>query len=386
MHILYVGYYVNQNIFDEILAKNINRMSVARQKFEINLIKGLHQCLDKNIDFISYVPVNQTISLPEFSKIGEAKINHIPIEKGNIKSMLSASKKFRNYLLGFEKDKLKDLHIVMYAVNPIFLLPIFSLKHKYKFKITTICSEIPSFRRYNQSLASQIKKLVAIFFNKKFDNYVFFSEKMSEIIEIQNKPSMVLEGIAPPIFCEPLKEKKNIVMYAGSLASDNNISLLVDCCKEIKELDELWICGNARPETEKVIQAQEEDPRIRYLGRLDNAEVQKLETQAKLLVNIRSPKEKLTRYSFPSKILEYIASGSMVLSTKLAGIPEEYFDYMLCVEQDEKEEIIEKIRYCFSMDDAEYVDFCKKGQQFISEEKNYLQQSKKLIDFLTENR
>ena len=385
MNILYIGYYVDQEVFNEILQKNINDMSEARQIFEVNLLKGMHKTSNTNIDFISYVPVNKTVSIPKFSEIDTIKVNHIPIDKNNIISMLSAIKSFKKFLMNLGKEKLTNLCVVMYAINPIFFLPILSLKKKYNFKLTTICSEVPAFRRHNNALKSQIKKAVTMILNNHFDNYVLFSEKMSEVIDCKNKPTMVLEGIAPPIFGEPIEGKKNIVMYAGGLAPDNNISLLIDCCKEIKELDELWICGTG-PEQEKVEQAQKDDPRIRYLGRLDNEEVRKLETQAKLLVNIRSPKERLTRYSFPSKILEYIASGSMVLSTKLAGIPEEYFDYMLCVEQDEKEEIIEKIRCCFSMDDAEYVDFCKKGQKFISEEKNYLQQSKKLIDFLTDNR
>lgn len=384
MHFLYIGYYVDSKVLNDILSKQVNNMSVARQKFESNLIKGLDKSLDKNIDFISYVPVDNAVSLPEFSEINNAIIKHIPIEKGNIKIILKAMKNFRKFLLGLGKEKLTDCCIVMYAVNPIFLLPTLSLKKKYNFKLTTICSEVPAFRRYNNSLKAQIQKRITIFFNKRFDNYVLFSGKMKEVLECHNKPTMVLEGIAPTIFGEPTKGKKNIVLYAGGLAPDNNISLLIDCCKEIKELDELWVCG-AGPEQEKVEQAQKDDPRIHYLGRLDNEEVRKLETQAKLLINIRSPKEKLTRYSFPSKILEYIASGSMVLSTKLAGIPDEYFDYILSVEEDTKEEIIEKIRYCFSMDDSQYVDFCKRGQQFISEEKNYLKQSKKLVDFLINN-
>lgn len=390
MNFLYIGYYVDSTVLNDILSKNINNMSFARQNLEFYLIKGLHKYLNKNIDFVSYVPINKAFSLPEFSQIDDATIKHIPIEKDNIQSMLSASKNFKKYLQSLGKEKLQNLCIVMYAVNPIFMLPILRLKKKYKFTLTTICSEAPAFRRYNNSLKAQIQKRVTIFLNKHFDNYILLSNKTKEILEDQDKPTMVLEGIAPPNFGEPSYEKKNIVMYAGGLAPDNNISLLIDSCREVEELDELWICGVdcelSEAEQAKVEQIQKEDHRIRYLGTMSNDEVQKLETQAKLLVSLRSPKEKLTRYSFPSKILEYIASGSMVLSTKLAGIPEEYFDYMLCVEQDEKEEIIEKIRYCFSMDDAEYVDFCKKGQQFISEEKNYLQQSKKLIDFLTENR
>lgn len=385
MNFLYVGYYVRQNTFNEILEKNINNMSVARQKFEYNLIRGLHSQLGENIDFISYVPVDKTVSLPEFSEIEDAKITHIPIEKGNVESMINAEKDFKKYLLSLGKEKLQNLCVIMYAVNPIFMLPLLQLKRKYGFKLTTICAEVPAFRRSNDSLPYKIKKKTLSFFNERFDSYILFSGGMREVINCKKKPTLVLEGIAPPLFGEPTCGKKNIVMYAGGLAADNNISLLIDCCRNINELDELWICG-VGPEQNLVEQAQKEDKRVRYLGRLVNEEVQELEKQAKLLVNLRSPAVTLTRYSFPSKILEYIASGSMVLSTKLVGIPDEYFDYILSVEKDSKEEITNKIRQCFAMDDTEYVNFCKKSQKFITEEKNYLQQSKKVIDFIKRNR
>ena len=65
----------------------------------------------------------------------------------------------------------------------------------------------------------------------------------------------------------------------------------------------------------------------------------------RILVNFRSPNEELTKYSFPSKILEYISSGSLVLSTRLLGIPDEYFSYIVPLDQADKEKVKAVIRY-----------------------------------------
>lgn len=58
MHYLYVGYYVDDKTFTEILDRKINNMSVARQKFEYNIIRGFHEQLGDDVSFVSYVPTD----------------------------------------------------------------------------------------------------------------------------------------------------------------------------------------------------------------------------------------------------------------------------------------------------------------------------------------
>ena len=172
-------------------------------------------------------------------------------------------------------------------------------------------------------------------------------------------------------------------MYAGGLAADNNIPFLLECCKDISELDEVWICGTG-PDEEKVAELAVADSRIKYFGRLSNAEVLRLEEQAKILVNFRSPDVELTKYSFPSKILEYISAGSLVLSTRLIGIPEEYFSYIVTVDLKNKADIIGMISQLLTMPDDEYIGKCLKAQEFIMTKKNYLYQSKRIIAFVSQ--
>lgn len=380
MHYLFVGYYVGQEIFEEILKRKINNMSVARQKFEYNLIKGMYEHLGDQIDFISYVPTNNHLKIPSYSYIKKACVRHIAIKKSSITSAIRAGREFKDYICNLCSKHQDGITIIMYAVNPIFEYYLIKYRNKFNLKLITICSEVPELRRYGNSLQAKIKKKVFTYFNEQFDGYIFFSAEMKKVVKCRNKKTMVLEGIAPEIRRKPYPKKRNIVMYAGGLATDNNIPFLLECCMEIPEIEEIWICGIGSDE-QKIKELALKDSRIKYLGRLSNDEVLKLEEEAKLLVNLRSPDVELTKYSFPSKILEYIASGSLVMSTKLKGIPEEYFDYILGIDLNERKIVIDEISRVLNLTDNEYLKKCIAGQEFIAGKKNYYRQSKQVIDF-----
>ena len=48
MHILYIGYYTSDELLYEMQRRGINNMSVARQKYETNLLTGLTKKLGEN--------------------------------------------------------------------------------------------------------------------------------------------------------------------------------------------------------------------------------------------------------------------------------------------------------------------------------------------------
>lgn len=379
MNYLYIGYYTDNQTFEKIVNRKINNMSVARQKFEYNIIRGLKEHLKDEIEFVSYVPVDQNLHIAETCVLGDVSIRQFALIKNNLCSFFRQMTRFKRWLLSHNREQLNGLKIIMYALNPLFLIPLLSLRKKYGFQLITICSELPQLRRYGNSMPAKIKRKLFSYLNQKFDKYVLFSKQMAGVVGCNSDNSIVVEGIAPDIECYPQKHKKNIVMYAGGMAKDNNIAKLVECCMEIQEIDEVWICGDGE-DAEAVKRAQAKDDRIKFLGRVDNQQVLALERKAKLLVNLRSSSVELTKYSFPSKILEYISSGSLVLSTRLQGIPEEYFDYILGTSE-EKNEIIAAIKRCLVMSDEEYIAKCKAAQDFITKQKNYLVQAKKIVDF-----
>lgn len=79
------------------------------------------------------------------------------------------------------------------------------------------------------------------------------------------------------------------------------------------------------------------DSRIQYMGVAPNAEVVAAELDASLLVNPRPTHEEFTKYSFPSKNIEYMASGTPLLTTKLPGMPKEYYPYVFLIENESVE-------------------------------------------------
>ena len=87
-----------------------------------------------------------------------------------------------------------------------------------------------------------------------------------------------------------------------------------------------------------------------------NEEVVSAELEASLLINPRPTHEEFTKYSFPSKNMEYMASGTPVLTTKLPGMPADYYPYVFLV-NDESAEGMAKA----------YRDVLEKTEQYLNE-------------------
>lgn len=382
MHTLYIGYITSNDIIHIIQERKINNMSIARQRFEENLLPALSKYCEGDISFVSYVPIDESLSLPEEYCFDGVRVHQIGINRKKPSSWKKAMRDFSCYLNSLGENKLRNMNVVMYEVNPVFLIPLLRIKRKYNIHLVSIVAELSSLRR-SKRLKYRIRNAVFSFYEKKFDGFVLLTESMSEVLHCQSKPHIVVEGIAPAIFGEPNVHKPNIVMYAGGLAEDNNIRLLVDCCEQIEELHELWICG-VGPDQDYVKEASIRNGKIHYLGFLDNDTVRKLETQAKVLINIRNPEAKITKYSFPSKTLEYLASGTLTITSKLQGIPSEYYDYIIPVDAISKEEVTKVIEATLKMDESTYYQKCVDGQRFVSETKNSDIQGKRIVQFIND--
>ena len=382
--LLYIGYYMSEQLFDEIVKHKINNMSTARQSLEYGLLKEFSQINDFNIKAISYVPASKEIKIPSESRIGQLSISHIPIIKNRLTSYLKGAWRFWHYLW---KEIPKGSAVVMYAVNPIFMFPLSIAKTAKKLTLTTICSEVPKYRRYDKSLAMRFKKSIQTFFNNRFDKYILLTEPMKEVVAVKNKPYMVMEGIAAELPDKPSdSQRKNIVMYAGGLHPDNNLRLLIEACNRSSMVEECWICGSG-PQEKDLASLIADNQRIKLLGRRSHEEVKNLEKQVKILINLRDSGNPLTRYSFPSKIIEYLASGAQVISTRLAGIPAEYFDYLHTIDDDRltADNLADLFNEILSLPEQELQQRASKSLKFLKENNSAEIQSKRIIEFACQN-
>lgn len=159
-------------------------------------------------------------------------------------------------------------------------------------------------------------------------------------------PSMVLSGIAPdtpdtkvdgarPLPGRHVREDPTAprVVYAGGVSEEYGVGNLLEAKRLSSQGFHLAVYGKG-PIVDAVKRAAANDSDIEYGGFLDQRELQRAYEQADLLVNVRSPDQEFTKYSFPSKLIEYMLSGRPTLTTELPGIPENYYDYVYTTRPD----------------------------------------------------
>lgn len=204
---------------------------------------------------------------------------------------------------------------------------------------------------------------------------------MSEALKCKNYT--VVEGIAPkPETAAITKSKDKTILYTGTLNRRYGVMDLVNAFRMIKDENyKLIICGGGESR-EEIINAAKEDPRIIFKGQVTRAEALRLQSEARLLVNPRRNNEEFTKYSFPSKNLEYLASGTPLAAFKLDGIPEEYDDYIFYINGGSTEEMSKTLYEICEMSDNELFDFAQKARAFVSEQKNAKTQVKKILDLI----
>ena len=152
----------------------------------------------------------------------------------------------------------------------------------------------------------------------------------------------------------------------------------------IQEPDiELWLTGGGNAE-EYIQECAKKDKRIKYYGFLPSRQdVLKKQAEASLLVNMRLPSEPASRYCFPSKLFEYMATGTPVLSFDIAGIPREYLQHLYVVNQESADVLAETIEETLSLDETVLQERGTRAREFIINEKNTKNQCLKIWKFVT---
>lgn len=217
----------------------------------------------------------------------------------------------------------------------------------------------------------------------EIDAFVLLSEHMKTVLPVGEKPWIVIEGIYNGSFQRTeTRPDKKIVFYAGTLAERYGIKNLIHAFCRIQDPElRLVLCGSG--DTEAFIkETAGKDPRIVFKGMLERKEVLRLQKEATLLVNPRPPGDEFTKYSFPSKTMEYLGSGTPALFYRLPGIPEEYYDYCYTPEDTSVEKLAEKIEEICSSDRAVLEEKGMAAQRFIRERKTPAAQCRKFAELL----
>ena len=209
------------------------------------------------------------------------------------------------------------------------------------------------------------------------DSFVFLTDAMKELFV--PKPYTVIEGFLPGGEFDYSNERiPKSVLYTGSLNRAFGMQTLLEAFSMIPDGDaQLWVCGAGDMEDE-VRAAARQDSRIQFKGFLPKSEITALQTQCDVLINPRPDQGEFTKYSFPSKTMEYLLSGSKVVMYRLPGIGEEYYRFIRTIDANTPEAVRDAI--VGAWEDKTFYDARTDEQiRWIRENKNARQQVSKLL-------
>lgn len=173
---------------------------------------------------------------------------------------------------------------------------------------------------------------------RQYDKIVALSEESSSYAN-DRQQCVVVNGCIRwenfENFAEPLAGQEIVFMYSGFLGRVTGVDLLLRAFEKTTDPNyRLLISGQGDELKDLLAEAVDHDSRIVFKGYVTKEEYLQLLEESDVLVNPRNMTYQQNQYNFPSKVLEYLASGRCIVSTKFKGY-EAYRDNAIFVESDE---------------------------------------------------
>jgi glycosyltransferase involved in cell wall biosynthesis len=223
----------------------------------------------------------------------------------------------------------------------------------------------------------------------RFDGHVAVADRIMKDFAPDRRYVRVEGGIIPEKFAQAssLKRTKHsgfTLVAAGSLDEANGIHVLLSAMRLLREPGiRLCIAGDG-PLAPVVRAAAAQDPRIQYYGYLSFDEVLALYAEADLLINMRVTKAIQTRYFFPSKLMEYLASGVPVLTTRTGHVAEEFGDVVLLLDDETPSGLATRLRQIVNMNRVELRELGDRARARTLATKSWNVQGAKVAAYLKE--
>jgi len=181
---------------------------------------------------------------------------------------------------------------------------------------------------------------------KKSDGIVAITEELAERL-CPGKPRLVIHGgispaqleewsivgddpqivprvdalIDPPQVNQDTNKKKTIV-YTGAIYSRYNLDKVIAAADLLGgEKYEVVLYGRG-PDLDIIKERCASSKAARYGGFVTGDELRRVQRGADVLLAVLSADDRLARYTFPSKLFEYMAAGNPVVTSDLPSLPE----------------------------------------------------------------
>lgn len=392
---VYLSTALSDDIFDEIVKQCRSfKPTFSGVGFDRNIGVGLSDHMD--VRGISLFPIP---SYPKYQKLFQesrrfsqkgfsaivASLTNLPVVKefSYNRFVKKSVKKF----IGSE-DKIA---VVVSGMYRSLLRPARWIKKKYPSVVCTVVPDVPelmSVYRKDYSAVRRLLNRLDAAAGKKIrncsDGYVFLSPYMDRAVNPGHKPYIIVDGLCENSHTEieTKHEGKPFVMYAGKISRTFGTDRLVKAFLTAGITDcelRLYGDGDYADELRKVALTNDN---IIYGGLVPHDRILQLEQQACLLVEPRPSDGEIVKMSFPSKIIEYMLSGTPVLTTNLPCFSADYKKYQFRIEDESVKGIADALKSVLSLDADELSERGFAARTFILNNKTVELQCGKIADFI----
>lgn len=359
----------------------------AAIKYHGLLIKGFAKNGVK-VNCFSGLPINRNVTKKIFiceKDDQEYGVNYHYFNTINLPILRQLGLFFKSFFAILrQKNKSKDKVVICDCLNIATCYGMAKAAKIKKMPLVLIVTDLPDMLGGNKFLKKINNKIF-----KNADGFVLLTEQMDEKINKKGKPYIVLEGHSDAFLADisdnekyEYKDGKKILIYAGSIKKIYGIKELVEGFISAKiENSELHIYGDG-DFAEDLKEICKGEPTVIYHGVKPNEEIVYQEQRAALLINPRPTEPEYTKYSFPSKNMEYMVSGTPILTTVLPGMPKEYYPYIYSINDETSDGIAKTLKDVLNIPKEERTEKGKAARTFVLENKNNVIQAKKILNFL----
>ena len=223
----------------------------------------------------------------------------------------------------------------------------------------------------------------------RFDGLVVVSSAIIDDFAPHVRHVRVEGGIVPEMLAprhpEPKPGPSNLfeVVFAGAMEPVNGVEVMLQAISRIKGDHYRFVFAGSGTLAGAVHQAALEDSRIHYKGCLNFSELLPIYAQADVLINMRLTTKMRTRYFFPSKLMEFMASGTPVISTCTGHVEPEFGQFLFLLKNETPEGLTAAIHQVEALGRNGRLEIGKKTRCYMSQRKTWRAQAKRVTELLT---
>lgn len=391
LDILYVSNLCSNRLIKQMLDLHTGLPNLAAQKYHKLLAQGM--VLNENLFEL------ELLSVPEYSKPSKggmiftdaeeedgvkyiySPILFVPLIKWLVISIFLNIKIFKWRFQNNHKNRyiVFDILNLSTSLTALFASKILGVK---SIAIVTDLPEMMYVLQPKVYFTNRVTYLFKNFLLKQCSGYLFLTKEMDTYLNTRNKPFCIIEGLAD----SKIKPQENIgtkehtikiIHYSGGLYEKFGVKTLVEAFMLINRKDiKLHLFGNGDL-VAYITKCKEVDSRIEFFGYQENNIVIDDQQNAVVLVNPRFSSGLYNKFSFPSKTIEYMVSGVPLLTTRLPGIPQEYFEFVHIFKEETIDGYRESMEMILDVPPNELNLFGARAKKFILENKNNRMQAEK---------